>query len=107
MSETSRSPKDIIAEVVNLIENGTKEILLIGQIVNKYFVPVDTDFDKFLFGLAEKYNLPDLPELHTPLFREKHIVNFGTLIAILNALPFDYWIRYTSPHPKWFTDELI
>ncbi|KKW00281.1 MAG: (Dimethylallyl)adenosine tRNA methylthiotransferase MiaB [Parcubacteria group bacterium GW2011_GWC2_49_9] len=105
--ETSRSPKDIIAEVINLLENGTKEILLIGQIVNKYFVPVDADFDKFLFGVVETYNLPDLPELHTSLFREKRIVNFGTLIAILDALPFDYWIRYTSPHPKWFTDDLI
>lgn len=105
--EVSRSPKDIIAEAVHLLENGCKEILLIGQIVNKYLVPADDDFEKFLAGLRETYSIPELPELSTPLFREKRIVNFGALIAILNALPFDYWLRYTSPHPKWFTNELI
>ncbi len=105
--EVSRSPREIIAEVAHLLENGYKEILLIGQIVNKYFVPADDAFDAYIAGLRKKYDIPDLPEFAAPLFREKRIVNFGMLVALLNALPFDYRLRYTSPHPKWFTDELI
>lgn len=105
--ETSRSPQEIIKEVVHLLENGYKEILLLGQIVNKYLVSVDKSFEQFYQNLKSKYKLSDLPEMETDLYLRKRQVNFGTLIAIINSLPFDFWLRYMSPHPKWFTDELI
>ncbi|MFC1687521.1 MiaB/RimO family radical SAM methylthiotransferase [Patescibacteria group bacterium] len=105
--ETSRSPQEIIKEVFHLLENGYKEILLLGQIINKYFVSIDDSFDKYFQKLKSTYKLPNLPEMKTNLYLKKRQIHFGTLIAIINSLPFDFWLRYMSPHPKWFTDELI
>lgn len=34
-------------------------------------------------------------------------VNFAKLLKMINAIPGDFWIRFTSPHPKDFSDELI
>jgi len=34
-------------------------------------------------------------------------VNFTQLLKMINALPGNFWIRFISPHPKNFSDELI
>ena len=34
-------------------------------------------------------------------------VKFHDLLRLVNAIPGDFWIRFTSPHPKDFSDELI
>ncbi len=34
-------------------------------------------------------------------------VKFHNLLRIINDIPGDFWIRFTSPHPKDFSDELI
>ena len=34
-------------------------------------------------------------------------VKFHDLLRLVNAVPGDFWIRFTSPHPKDFSDELI
>jgi len=33
--------------------------------------------------------------------------NFPKLLKMINDIPGDFWIRFTSPHPKDFSDELI
>ncbi|RJQ30202.1 tRNA (N6-isopentenyl adenosine(37)-C2)-methylthiotransferase MiaB [Candidatus Parcubacteria bacterium] len=37
----------------------------------------------------------------------KKTVNFADLLRLVNAIPGDFWIRFTSPHPKDFSDDLI
>ena len=34
-------------------------------------------------------------------------VDFSDLLKMVNDLPFDFWIRFTSPHPKNFSKKLI
>ena len=34
-------------------------------------------------------------------------VKFHNLLRLINDIPGDFWIRFTSPHPKDFSDELI
>mgnify|MGYP001561330023 CR=1 FL=1 len=34
-------------------------------------------------------------------------LDFAGLLRVINATPGDFWIRFTSPHPKDFSDDLI
>lgn len=76
--ERSRPTAEIVAEIEGLARNGTKEITLLGQTVNSYG--------------------KNLAEGRVP---------FARLLEQLNALPGLRRIRYTSPYPRDFTDELI
>jgi len=85
--EVSRPAKDILCEVKKLIERGVKEIWLLGQNVNSYGVKRETD--------AKQKRRTDAE------------VNFAKLLKMVNDIPGNFWIRFTSPHPKDFSDELI
>ena len=85
--ERSRSPKDIIEEVKELSEKGYKEITLLGQNVNSY---LRTEKEKNIS------------------FEEYEGVNsFATLLRAINKIEGIERIRFVSPHPKDFTDDVI
>lgn len=75
--ERSRDPGKIIAECRELIEQGYKEITLLGQNVNSYGKDLDTPYD------------------------------FADLLAAIDAIPGDYWIRFMSSQPKDATHKLF
>ncbi|MFA4936859.1 MAG: MiaB/RimO family radical SAM methylthiotransferase [Patescibacteria group bacterium] len=105
--EISRNPQEILQEIAQLVISGFKEITLLGQIVNKYLVKVDDEFLNWITKFQRQYNIPKLPELQADYFVNKKIFKFPQLLALAASLPGDYWLRYSSPHPKWFSDELI
>lgn len=72
--EVSRNYRDIIKEIKKLVENGSKEIWLLGQNVNSY---------------------------------KSGDINFPKLFEMIDNISGDFWIRFTSSHPKDFSDELI
>jgi tRNA-2-methylthio-N6-dimethylallyladenosine synthase len=72
--EVSRSAKEIIYEIKNLVKKGYKEIWLLGQNVNSY---------------------------------KDGKIDFPKLLKMANAVPGDFWIRFTSSHPKDFSDKVI
>jgi tRNA-2-methylthio-N6-dimethylallyladenosine synthase len=85
--EKSRFADEIFAECEELVENGCKEITLLGQTVDSYGLsPIDQKTGKF-----EKKN------------------NFVKLLERIDGLKGKGLarLRFTSPHPKDFTDELI
>ena len=85
--ERSRQPRDIIEEVKKLAKEGYKEITLLGQNVNSYL------------RVEREKNIP---------FEEYQGVNsFATLLRAINKIDGIERIRFVSPHPKDFTDDVI
>lgn len=85
--ERSREPRDIINEVQELAKQGYKEITLLGQNVNSYL------------RVEKQKNIP---------FEEYDGVNsFATLLKAINKIDGIERIRFVSPHPKDFTDDVI
>ncbi|WP_346854506.1 tRNA (N6-isopentenyl adenosine(37)-C2)-methylthiotransferase MiaB [uncultured Draconibacterium sp.] len=80
--EVSRPSKDILAEVALLVAQGFKSITLLGQNVNSY-------------GLDKKGEEITFPQL----LRE--IGELG------NRMKKEFWLYFTSPHPRDMTDEVI
>ena len=78
--ERSRRPEAILSEARQLVEEGYKEITLLGQNVNSY--------GKGLEG-------------------EDAGVNFSALLRRLNQIPGEFRIRFMTSHPKDCTHELI
>jgi len=76
--EYSRSFKQIIDEAKNLVSNGAKEIILLGQNVNAY-----------------------------NFFENKKNYRLSSLIKELNNIKKLKRIRFTTSHPKDMTDDLI
>lgn len=75
--ERSRSFDSIYNEVKELVENGYKEIMLLGQNVNSYGSDLDSG------------------------------VNFSYLLSKINEIDGDFRIRFMTSHPKDATKELI
>lgn len=85
--ERSRQPKAIIEEIKGLAKQGYKEITLLGQNVNSYL------------KVEREKNIP---------FEEYEGVNsFATLLKAVNKIEGIERIRFVSPHPKDFTDDVI
>lgn len=81
--EVSRSIEDIAAEARELVADGTREILLLGQNVAA-------------FGLGGDIHPP--PPDHSP---------FADLLNELCAIDGLKRLRFTSPYPSYFNDKLI
>ena len=85
--ERSRSPHDIINEVEELAKEGYKEITLLGQNVNSYL-------------RVER-------EKSIPFEEYDGVHSFATLLEAINKIDGIERIRFVSPHPKDFTDDVI
>jgi len=68
--ERSRKPEDILAEVRTMVEQGYKDITLLGQNVNSYGKDLDSPMD------------------------------FADLLAAINDIPGEFLIRFMTSHPK-------
>jgi tRNA-2-methylthio-N6-dimethylallyladenosine synthase len=75
--ERSRSVGEITAEVRSLVDQGVKEITLLGQIVDRY-----------------GKDIPDGPDL-------------AKLLGIIHQVEGLERIRFLTSHPNWMTDELL
>lgn len=86
--EQSRPMEDILAECRALVEHGCKEITLVGQTVNSYGLSaLDKKTDSFV-GMSDPF------------------VTLLTKIDALREIGLNR-IRFTSPHPRDYTDTLI
>ncbi|MDZ8274355.1 tRNA (N6-isopentenyl adenosine(37)-C2)-methylthiotransferase MiaB [Microbacterium aquimaris] len=75
--EKDRRPGDVLNEIRMLVEDGAIEVTLLGQNVNSYGVE----------------------------FGDRHA--FGKLLRAAGEIPGLERIRFTSPHPAAFTDDVI
>lgn len=79
--ERGRSIEEIVAEVRGLVEQGVKEVTLLGQIVN-------------LYGRHE-------------IAKRDGISPFVQLLEAVNSIDGLERIRFTSPHPMGFREDLV
>lgn len=79
--QENRPSNSILTEVRSLAQQGTKEIVLLGQIVNSYAHP-------------------DIP-------RTKEKSSFVRLLEAIQAEKGVHRIRFLSPHPSFFRNDLI
>lgn len=68
--ERSRQPEDILREVRQLVEDGVREITLLGQNVNSYGKDLDEPMD------------------------------FADLLEAIDKIPGEYLVRFMTSHPK-------
>ena len=80
--EVSRKSEDIIAELKDLVQKDYKVITLLGQNVNSY-------------GLDKKGEEINFAELL------RRIGEYG------NSVDKEFWVYFTSPHPRDMSDEVI
>jgi tRNA-2-methylthio-N6-dimethylallyladenosine synthase len=78
--EVSRPLDDVLAEVAGLAEQGVKEVTLLGQNVNAW---------RGAMGATTE------------------VADFALLVELVAAIPGIARIRYTTSHPKEFTQRLI
>ena len=91
--ERSRLPKDIIKECEDLAKQGYKEIVLLGQNVNSY---LRSEMEEIRQGKKE-----DIAGDY------KEVNSFAKLLKAINKIEGIERIRFVSPHPKDFTDDVI
>lgn len=101
-AERSRDIDSVVAEVRRLAESGVKEVTLLGQNVNSYR---DT-------SASDAYSLPEesgaLSEGFKTIYKSKEGGRrFADLVAAVAAVDPEVRVRFTSPHPKDFPDELL
>lgn len=77
--EVSRPLDDVLTEIAILADQGIKEITLLGQNVNAYLGVMD----------------------------DGDIADFALLLECIHEIPGIERIRYTTSHPKEFTDHLV
>ena len=68
--ERSRASNEILKEVESLVRDGYRDITLLGQNVNSYGKDLDGELD------------------------------FADLLSEINKIDGDFWIRFTTSHPK-------
>ncbi|KZF04231.1 tRNA (N6-isopentenyl adenosine(37)-C2)-methylthiotransferase MiaB, partial [Rhodococcus sp. EPR-147] len=81
--EIDRRPGDILAEVQALVDQGVLEVTLLGQNVNAY---------------GASFADPDMP-------RDRGA--FASLLTACGSIEGLERVRFTSPHPAEFTDDVI
>jgi len=98
--ERSRSISDIVAECRQLVSQGVKEITLLGQIVTSYGKREKRDEWRVARDTGSSFP--------TPVTRHpSHTTPFVQLLDAVHEIEGLERIRFTSPHPKGYGDDLI
>jgi len=101
--EISLPAEEIICEVKKLVKKGIKEIWLLGQNVNSYKGIFEQKKIK-----PQKIKLKSTPIKYDRINCESDFsFNFPQLLKQIDKISGKFWIRFTSSHPKDFSDDLI
>src|SRR6185312_1215537 len=95
--ERSRTIDDIVTECRDLVSRGVKEITLLGQIVTSYGRREKRDEWRVTSGASASF----------PSTVTRHPSPFVRLLEAVHEIPGLERIRFTSPHPKGYGDDLV
>lgn len=101
--ERSRPVSSILSEVEQLVKQGVKEITLLGQNVNSY---------RDISESGDAYVAMNKPTSVAKGFKTVYKtkiggLRFADLLDKVAAIDPEVRIRFTSPHPKDFPDEVL
>jgi len=104
--ERSRPMSSILEEVKALSQQGVKEVTLLGQNVNSY---CDTSGSTISYKSSlEENEATHLAEGFKTIYKPKvGGIRFADLLHGVSEIDPEMRIRFTSPHPKDFPDEVI
>lgn len=114
--ERSRDPDSIEYEVRLLSEQGVKEVTLLGQNVNSYAfsgeeppadAPASGATQLVIPALSDGLYAPGFSTRYAPERRRVGAMRFAELLARVAAIDPEMRIRFTSPHPKDFPEEVL
>ena len=97
--ERSRTIPDIVAECRELVARGVKEITLLGQIVTSYGKREKREEWRVTGGVDSVAS--------SPVTRHPSLSPFVQLLEAVHAIDGLERIRFTSPHPKGYGDDLV
>ena len=101
--ERSRKASSIVEEVKALSSNGVKECVLLGQNVNSYHD--NSDESKRMYPATSYTSTPGFQNLYRS--RQGAGARFADLLDIVSSVDSEMRVRFTSPHPKDFPDEVL
>lgn len=100
--ERSRPVDSILDEIKQLSEQGVKEVILLGQNVNSYRDVSKSDV------VAKFSNHTNLVKGFKTVYKAKEGgLRFADLLSRVAEVDPEMRIRFTSPHPKDFPDEVL
>ncbi|OWF49045.1 CDK5 regulatory subunit-associated protein 1-like [Mizuhopecten yessoensis] len=102
--ERSRPIASIVEEIQTLSDQGLKEITLLGQNVNSY---LDKSESKFYGGLSADAHTKNSSGFKTVYKPKVGGRRFSDLLDAVSRVDPSIRIRFTSPHPKDFPDEVL
>lgn len=102
--ERSRPVSSILREVEELSSQGVKEVTLLGQNVNSYR-DLSESADAFI---ADKKRPTAMARGFKTVYKTKlGGMRFADLLEKVSEIDPEMRIRFTSPHPKDFPDEVL
>lgn len=102
--ERSRNIDSILEEVRYLSDQGVKEVTLLGQNVNSYR---DTSISHHTCAVQDKEQTHNAKGFKTIYKPKKGGLRFADLLEKVSEVDPEMRIRFTSPHPKDFPDEVL
>ena len=106
--ERSRKASDILSEIIELAKNGYKEVTLLGQNVNSY-MRSENEREGYDYGNTEmNITKEDILNLENEKNKiDSEVKTFAKLLRAIEMIDGIDIIRFVSPHPKDFTDDVI
>src|SRR5438034_10270936 len=103
-AERSRTISEIVSEVRTLVARGVKEVTLLGQIVNLYG---RHDFPSVaVAAVYDRRN--EMPRGESAVIDRRYSISpFVQLLEAVSAIEGLERLRFTSPHPIGFRDDLV
>ena len=106
--ERSRKASDILLEIIELAKNGYKGVTLLGQNVNSY-MRSENEREGYDYKNTEmNITKEDIMNIDNEKDKiDEEVKTFAKLLRAVEMIDGIEIIRFVSPHPKDFTDDVI